>query len=152
MYYSGNITSNPQIGLAREVAGVGRVEVSTNGGTTWQTAAVNPNGSWTYSWTPSQPGTYTVQARVIDDFMQGSPTAGISVPVSSGSLPAAQAPILVINRLQRGFQSFTAYITEILKAEGLTEFQQVELGALMGDADPLAFLNSSVLYCWHKAQ
>ncbi len=141
MYYSGNTTSNPQIGLAREVPGVRQVEVSTNGGTTWQSVAVNPDGTWSYQWTPAQPGTYTVQVRVLDDFMQGSPTTGIDVPISSGPLPAVQAPILVIKDSNLVSNPYNGYLTEILKAEGLTEFQQVELGALMGDANPLAFLN-----------
>ena len=41
LYYSGNTTVTPQIGLAREVPGVRQVEISTNGGTSWQTTSLN---------------------------------------------------------------------------------------------------------------
>jgi hypothetical protein len=142
LYYTGNMTGNPQIGLAREVPGVRRVEVSTNGGTTWNPTTLNSDGSWTYQWTPAQAGTFNVQARVIDDFMQGDPTAPVSVPVSSGALTPAAAPILVITDSNFVSNPFASYLTEILKAEGLTEFQQVELGSLMGDSAPLAYLDN----------
>jgi len=53
--------------------GVSRVEVSVNGGETWEAAAVEPPLSdltwhlWSYSWRPSAPGPYSVMARAYDD-------------------------------------------------------------------------------------
>ena len=44
---------------------VGGVEVSLDGGATWHPAS--GRGSWTYSWTASVPGNYTVQSRATDD-------------------------------------------------------------------------------------
>lgn len=49
-------------------AGGGRawaVEVSTDGGTTWQEAAGQTN--WSFTWTPRSPGQYRLRSRAVDD-------------------------------------------------------------------------------------
>ncbi len=44
---------------------VAGVEVSIDGGTTWQLATGTT--SWTFAWTPLTPGTYTIKSRGYDD-------------------------------------------------------------------------------------
>jgi DMSO/TMAO reductase YedYZ molybdopterin-dependent catalytic subunit len=52
--------------------GISKVEVSTDGGTTWNTAELKPPKSsyswvlWAYHWTPASPGTYTIVVRATD--------------------------------------------------------------------------------------
>lgn len=52
--------------------GIQKVEVSTDGGTTWHTATLQPALSqdswvlWTWQWSPSIPGKYTLMARATD--------------------------------------------------------------------------------------
>lgn len=61
-------TGNPVTisGTATDSGGVvAGVEVSVDGGTTWQPATGNSN--WTYSWIFSQTGSVTVKSRAIDD-------------------------------------------------------------------------------------
>ena len=53
-------------GTAVDVGGaVGSVEVSTDGGQTWNPA--NGRGQWSFAWTPTQSGTYTIRSRAADD-------------------------------------------------------------------------------------
>lgn len=53
-------------GTAVDVGGaVGSVEVSTDGGQTWNPA--NGRGQWSFAWTPTQAGTYTIRSRAADD-------------------------------------------------------------------------------------
>ncbi|MBI5585757.1 MAG: fibronectin type III domain-containing protein, partial [Deltaproteobacteria bacterium] len=63
-------------------SGVQKVEVSTDGGTTWkQTAGTNP---WTYTWNIPGNGSYQIKSRATD--LAGNvetPTAGISVWAAS---------------------------------------------------------------------
>jgi DMSO/TMAO reductase YedYZ molybdopterin-dependent catalytic subunit len=52
--------------------GVSKVEVSTDGGQTWQTATLKPalaDNTWTlwaYAWTPTKTGTFSIYARATD--------------------------------------------------------------------------------------
>ena len=52
--------------------GIEKVEVSTDGGTTWNTATLQPALSqdswvfWTWNWKPSAPGNYTLAVRATD--------------------------------------------------------------------------------------
>jgi hypothetical protein len=53
-------------GTAADVGGVvGGIEVSTDGGTSWHPASGTT--SWTYSYTPSSPGSVSVKVRATDD-------------------------------------------------------------------------------------
>ncbi|MDB5119054.1 MAG: Fibronectin type domain protein [Sphingobacteriales bacterium] len=56
------------------------VEVSTNGGVTWNQASGTTN--WMYAWDPAVPGTVTIKARAIDN------NGNIEIP---GSVPSANA-------------------------------------------------------------
>ena len=70
-------------GTAADTGGVvGGVEVSVDGGTTWRRA--NGRASWSYSWTPTTAGTYTIRSRAADDSGNlESPAAGRTVTVGT---------------------------------------------------------------------
>ncbi len=138
MYYSGEVGG--QIGLAREVPGVRRVQVSTDDGATWHATTVAADGTWAYSFTPTHNGTFKIRARVADDFMLGDATASTTVSVGGGALQPAAQPILLITDKLNTANPFNGYLAEILRAEGVVEFQQIELDALTSSADPAAYL------------
>ena len=52
-------------GTASDAGGLNRVEISVDGGTTWQNAA--GTSSWSYNWTPAATGNYTIKSRGIDN-------------------------------------------------------------------------------------
>jgi len=67
-------------GTASDAAGaVGGVEVSTDGGTTWQVAT--GTGSWSFAWTAPAPGNYTIKSRAYDDSgnMEATGSSGSNV-------------------------------------------------------------------------
>ncbi|MBH8563571.1 DUF4082 domain-containing protein [Nostoc sp. CENA67] len=68
-------------GTATDAGGVvGAVEVSVDGGTTWHPA--NGRASWSYSWTPVNSGSITINTRASDDSVNvETPGAGITVTV-----------------------------------------------------------------------
>ena len=69
-------------GTAADAGGgvVARVEISTDNGATWQPAT--GLGSWTFTWTPTAAGSYTILARAEDDSANvGSP---VSLPLTVG--------------------------------------------------------------------
>lgn len=51
-------------GTAGDGSGVAKVEVSTDGGTTWHTASGTTN--WSYTWQPTATGSYTLKSRATD--------------------------------------------------------------------------------------
>ena len=67
-------------GTATDAGGLNRVEVSVNGGSTWQTAS--GTNSWSFSWTPSATGSFIILSRGIDN------TGNVEV---AGTAPAANA-------------------------------------------------------------
>ncbi len=78
-------------GTATDAGGVvARVEVSVNGGTTWQPAT--GLGSWTYSWTPTQLGNVTVLVRAEDDSDNIGGTVSIPLTVGPESCPCSIFP------------------------------------------------------------
>jgi ELWxxDGT repeat protein len=66
-------------------------EVSVNGGTTW--AAATGTSSWSYSWTPSADGTYTVMARSMDSGAVTEPTPDTTNITVDTSPPAVTLQI-----------------------------------------------------------
>src|SRR5450432_1542687 len=64
-----SVTINTSVtisGTATDAGGaVAGVEVSVDGGLTWQPATGTNN--WTFSWNPLSPGTYTIKSRAFDD-------------------------------------------------------------------------------------
>ena len=78
-------------GTATSAGGVvARVEVSTNGGTTWQPAT--GLNSWTYSWTPTQTGSATVLVRAEDDSANVSTPVSIPLTVTAQNCPCSVFP------------------------------------------------------------
>jgi len=66
------------MGTAADGSGIARVEVSTDGGVSWQ--AATGTTSWTYLWSISACGTYTVRTRAIDNAQNVEiPGAGVIV-------------------------------------------------------------------------
>ena len=122
LYYSANPGSDGMIGLAKEVPGIRKAEISTNGGLSWTQLTTGSDGSWSYLWTPTSRQAYSIQVRVTDDWMVGDPAEAI-VNVGWPSQPSN--PILVVVNGTTG--SFGEYTGEILKAEGLNEFQMANL-------------------------
>jgi Bacterial Ig-like domain len=61
---------------------VGGVEVSVDGGATWRRAT--GRASWSYSWTPTTAGQYTIRSRAADDSGNlEAPSAGRTVTVGT---------------------------------------------------------------------
>ena len=82
----GSIAHNQTVtinGTAADTGGgvVGGVEISTDNGVTWHKA--NGRESWSFAWTPSLGGSYTLRSRATDDSGNiETPGAGISVTVT----------------------------------------------------------------------
>jgi hypothetical protein len=70
-------------GTATDVGGlVAGVEVSVDGGVTWQ--QVTGRGSWTFAWTPASAGTSTIMSRAVDDSgNREAPSGGVTVTIGS---------------------------------------------------------------------
>ncbi len=83
---AGLITVN---GTATDVGGVvGGVEVSVDGGTTWH--AASGRESWSYTWTPTGPGSVTLKSRAVDDSGNlETPGAGIQVTIAPRTCPCS---------------------------------------------------------------
>jgi len=70
--------------------GISLVEVSTDGGLTWNAATRNPTPSnltwvlWTYDWTPSRSGSFRIVARAVDG-MGGPEDPNSAPPFPNGS-------------------------------------------------------------------
>ncbi|MGD1078804.1 MAG: N,N-dimethylformamidase beta subunit family domain-containing protein [Candidatus Sulfotelmatobacter sp.] len=63
---------------------IGGVEISLDGGTTWHPAAGRE--TWTYSWTPSVSGNYTLRSRATDDSGNlETPSPGVIVAASTNA-------------------------------------------------------------------
>ena len=62
------------------------VEVSTDGGKTWNPATGTT--SWSYTWTPGATGSVTIMSRAVDDTVNlGNPSTGVTVTVTLPSGP-----------------------------------------------------------------
>lgn len=68
--------------------GIARVEISTDGGATWQPAALEPPLDsytwvrWSFVWTPPRPGRYTLVARAVDG------TGAVQTAAQNDSFPS----------------------------------------------------------------
>ena len=81
------ISGTAQAGSGAVVA---RVEVSTNGGTTWNPAS--GLASWSYSWTPTASGPATVLVRAEDDSDNIGNTVSLPVTVGAAACPCSVFP------------------------------------------------------------
>jgi hypothetical protein len=142
LYYTGGMDTGAQIGLAREVPGVRQVEVSVDNGATWHQASVKADDSWSFDWVPPADGVYTVQARVTDDFARGISASAPAVAVGASTLPPANAPFLVVTNPSYTGNPYSAYLGEMMRGQGVDEFQSALLSALDATADPVAYLRS----------
>ena len=69
---------------------VARVEVSTDGGTTWNPAT--GLGTWSYSWTPTSTGAARIEVRAEDDSANVGATATVPVTVGAQQCPCTVFP------------------------------------------------------------
>jgi len=74
-------------GTASSPDGVAFVEVSTDGGLTWNTA--KGGESWSYAWLPTADGSYKILSRATDSLGK-TETPGAGVPVAVGNLVGAR--------------------------------------------------------------
>ncbi|MHA3774172.1 DUF4082 domain-containing protein [Verrucomicrobiota bacterium sgz303538] len=64
------------------------VEVSVDGGATWQPAS--GLATWSFAWTPTTPGSVTIKSRAVDDSgNMESPSAGVTVTVTGQAFTSA---------------------------------------------------------------
>lgn len=125
-------------GTASDANAIGGVELSVDGGATWH--AANGAEQWSYTFTPSAAGTVTVKCRSFDDSGNmeatgNAPSANAIVlnvitPMNPENGPGG--PVLVISKSSN---PFSRYPVELLRAEGINEFDAVDISAV----------NSSVL-------
>ncbi len=78
-------------GTATDSGGVvARVEVSTDGGATWN--ATTGTSSWSYSWMPTTPGTAQLKVRAVDDSVNIGATTTIPLTVGPQQCPCTVFP------------------------------------------------------------
>ena len=93
-------------GTAADLGGgvIGAVEVSTDGGLTWNDAIGDEN--WTYTWSPQVAGTYTIKSRAVDNSINlETPSAGRTVVVTAPSyitLFSGSATPAIVNATDSG--------------------------------------------------
>ncbi|MCZ4119406.1 DUF4082 domain-containing protein [Streptomyces sp. H39-S7] len=83
-------------GTAADTGGgvVARVEVSTDGGSTW-----NPTTgltSWSYSWTPTTPGAAQIKVRAVDDSVNIGATTTVPLTVGPQQCPCTVWPAAAV--------------------------------------------------------
>ncbi|MEU5805971.1 DUF4082 domain-containing protein [Streptomyces sp. NPDC047718] len=82
-------------GTAADSGGVvARVEVSTDGGTTWK--ATTGIGTWSYTWTPTAPGSAQVQVRAVDDSVNTGATTTVPLTVGPQQCPCTVWPAAAV--------------------------------------------------------
>ncbi|MBK9484564.1 MAG: DUF4082 domain-containing protein [Chitinophagaceae bacterium] len=118
-------------GTASDANAIGGVEVSVDGGSTWTMA------TGTTSWSinvavPNTAGSWVIKSRAFDDNgnMETAGASGpnvISVIVTGRPSPntGTGGPILVVYKSTNEFSRYTA---EVLRAQGLNEFDVKEIG------------------------
>ncbi|MCJ0874387.1 DUF4082 domain-containing protein [Streptomyces sp. AP-93] len=73
---------------------VARVEVSTDGGTTWKATA--GFGSWSYKWTPTTPGSAQIKVRAVDDSVNIGATTTVPLTVGPQECPCTVWPAAAV--------------------------------------------------------
>lgn len=69
---------------------VARVEVSTDGGSTWK--AAKGLSSWSYSWTPTTPGSASIKVRAVDDSVNIGAVTTVPLTVGPQACPCTIWP------------------------------------------------------------
>ncbi|MFI5675719.1 DUF4082 domain-containing protein [Streptomyces cellulosae] len=69
---------------------VARVEVSTDGGTTWK--AAKGLTSWSYSWTPTTPGSASIKVRAVDDSVNLGAVTTVAITIGPQACPCTIWP------------------------------------------------------------
>ncbi|MGN6617084.1 MAG: N,N-dimethylformamidase beta subunit family domain-containing protein, partial [Ilyomonas sp.] len=112
-------------GTATEDAGVvAGVEISTDGGASWQPAGGYTNSrvtGWNYSWMPTDTGKYTIVSRAFDD-MGNLETRGDTIIITVNSSDFVNCPCNIFGPLDAPAQAGTQY------SGGWPDTDPVELG------------------------
>lgn len=88
---TGTVIEGQRVALSGNMADIGGriagVEVSTDGGTSWQAASFDSGaGTWSYTWTAPSAGSYKLEARSVDDSLNmGYASAPVTVTVGEAS-------------------------------------------------------------------
>jgi hypothetical protein len=103
------------VGTAVDAGGgvVAGVEVSVDGGHTWQPAT--GHSSWSFTWTPTTPGTATIECRAVDD------SGNLEVPssiIQVSVLPTQTTPPQIANVSARVLSTTSATIGWITDKPG----------------------------------
>ncbi|WP_030664629.1 DUF4082 domain-containing protein [Streptomyces cellulosae] len=69
---------------------VARVEVSTDGGATWK--AAKGLTSWSYSWTPTSPGSASIKVRAVDDSVNLGAVTTVPITIGPQACPCTIWP------------------------------------------------------------
>jgi len=104
-------------GTASDNNVVAGVEVSVDGGTTWQQATGTTN--WTYAWTPSTSGTVTIKTRGFDD---------IGNLEAAGEGPASNVVTVNITGSQTGCPCTIFQSTDVPNISRTNDGTSIELG------------------------
>ncbi|MGW5847201.1 DUF4082 domain-containing protein [Streptomyces sp. NPDC055254] len=83
-------------GTASDTGGgvVARVEVSTDGGTTWK--ATTGLNSWSFQWTPTVPGAAQIKVRAVDDSVNIGATTAVPLTVGPQQCPCTVWPAATV--------------------------------------------------------
>jgi hypothetical protein len=67
-----------------EAGGIVRVEISSDGGASWQPAQPDPTlETWSYTFTPTEPGVLTLVSRAATADIEEDPTASVTIKVAT---------------------------------------------------------------------
>ncbi|MEV8096110.1 Ig-like domain-containing protein [Kitasatospora sp. NPDC085879] len=120
---AGTLTANTAYWLAYNSNGssaaVNNLHYSS-GGTSGYSTGGTPFGSW-----PSTFGASSTMSATFSIYATYTPDGGGTTPPGSG--PGSEGPILLVGNAAN---PYTAYYTEILKAEGLNYYKQTDLSAV----------------------
>ncbi|MEQ1676155.1 MAG: N,N-dimethylformamidase beta subunit family domain-containing protein [Chitinophagaceae bacterium] len=117
-------------GTASDANTIAGIEISIDGGTTWQVA--NGTSNWSYTFTaPTVAGSATIKCRAFDDSgnieaVSGSGPNVITISITGRPSPndGYDGPILVVHKHSN---PFSRYAAEILRAQGFNEFKVEEI-------------------------
>jgi len=125
-------------------SGVQTVEVTTDGGVTWNTATGTT--SWSYTWTLPADGAYTIYSRATDRAANAeTPAAGVAVTVDTAP-PVSAVEYPADGALMNGLSSFT--VTGIAADGAGSGVSEVEVSTDGGATWSVASGTSSWSFQW----
>jgi hypothetical protein len=90
-------------GTASDNAEVATIELSLDGGTTWQVVS-EAGTTWQFTWTPTSQGNVTIKVRAVDDSgnieNEGTAPAANAITITVGAAAPAECPCTVFEPVQ----------------------------------------------------